>query len=211
MIDIDPKVRQYCLNYASAIPKFYDQIQRSTQLKTVRPGMASDEIQGRLLALFSKMLEPELIVEVGTFTAYATAFLAEGLKPDGKLISIEKNRDLKPLIEEHLSLLPIEKEIDVQYGDALSILSNINGPIDIVFIDAGKREYSKYYELVISKVKSGGLIIADNTLWKGKVLESNHDKMTRAIHQFNETISEDKRVEALLLPYRDGLTIMRKN
>jgi len=210
MLDLDILIRRYSEEHSSELPEFFNQILISTHLNTTYPDMASDQIQGRLLALLSNLLRPDLIVEVGTFTAYGTTFLAQGLSSKGKIITIEKNEDLKPLINKHLNLAGIHNKVEIKYGEALDILPQIQGSIDLAFIDANKGEYNNNYELIVKKVRSGGLIITDNTLWKGKVLEKEKNTKTNAIHNFNQMAASDSRVETLLLPYRDGLTIIRK-
>jgi len=206
----DILLNKYCRANSSQLPSYYDQIEKSTHLNTVQPWMSSDEMQGRLLSLLSHLIRPKLIVEVGTFTAYATAFLAEGLSEKGKIITIEKNQDLKPLIEKHISMAGLEGKVDVRFGNGLDRLEEITSVIDLIFIDAGKREYKTYYNTIIEKVRPGGLIIADNTLWKGRVLHPDYDKVTKTLHEYNQYIKSDPRIETLLLPYRDGVTIMRK-
>lgn len=211
MLHLDYLLNKYCKANSSQLPDHFNEIEKSTNLNTVQPRMSSDEMQGRLLSLLSKLVQPKLIIEVGTFTAYATAFLAEGLTPTGRIITIEKNKDLKPLIEKHIALAGIEHKVEVKYGDGLERLQEIIEPIDLIFIDAGKRDYSLYYNCIIDKVRTGGIIIADNTLWKGKVLDPSQDKVTRMLHNYNQQMKSDPKVEVLLLPYRDGITIMRKN
>ena len=206
----DILLHKYCKANSSELPEYYEQIEKSTHLNTVQPWMSSDEMQGRLLALLSHLIRPKLIVEVGTFTAYATAFLAEGLYENGRIISIEKNKDLKPLIEKHIAMAGLENKVDVHFGNGLDRLEEITEVIDLIFIDAGKREYTTYYNTIIEKVRSGGLIIADNTLWKGRVLNPDYDKVTKTLHEYNQYVKSDPRIETLLLPYRDGVTIMRK-
>jgi len=171
---------------------------------------ASDMLQGRLLSLFSHLLRPKLIIEIGTFTAYATGCLAEGLTQDGRIISIENNRTHASTIEEHLNKLGLEEVVDMRYGEAQDILKTVLDPIDLVFIDAAKHEYAAFYNLIIDQLRSGGVILADNTLWKGRVLEEEKDRMATSVHAFNKMVHEDPRVEVMILPYRDGLSIIRK-
>lgn len=206
-----PLSNRYCEQMSSAYgDRILSDIERSTFLNTVKPFDASDFIQGRLLSTLSHLIQPNQIVEIGTFTAYASICLAEGLQQNGTLYTIEAKGGLVELIAEHIELASREKQINVLNGKALEILPQIEGPIDMVFIDAAKQEYVLYYDMLIDKVRGGGLIIADNVLWKGEVWADDRSKLAKALHSFNEKVSRDKRVESFILPYRDGLSIMRK-
>ena len=209
-LDIDPILRKYCEDHSSKESELLTEIERFTHLNTVKRLDASDKIQGRLLSFISHLVRPSLIVEIGTFTAYATGCLAEGLASGGKILSIENDAKFEPMIREHLKLLNLEDKVDLIMGDALDILPKISAPIDLVFIDAAKYEYEAYFNLVIDKMPSGGIILADNILWKGRVLKMQKDKMTQAIHSFNQSIATDKRVQVVILPYRDGISLIRK-
>ncbi len=209
-LELDPILRIYCESHTSPPRKELDDIERKTNLTQVKRMDASDMLQGRLLSLFSHIIRPELIVEIGTFTAYATGCLTEGLSPTGKIISIENKELHKETIINHLISLKISDRVDMRFGDAKDILPEINQQIDMVFIDAAKHEYQTFFDLVIDKVRSGGLIIADNTLWKGRVLVEQKDKMATSVDQFNKSMLDDGRVEVLVLPYRDGISIIRK-
>ncbi len=209
-LELDPILRIYCESHTSAPRKELNDIERKTNLTQVKRMDASDMLQGRLLSMFSHLLRPDLIVEIGTFTAYATGCLVEGLRPDGKIISIENKELHRKTILDNLEQLGISDRVDMRFGDAQPILKEITGPIDLVFIDAAKHEYSDFFDIVIDKVRTGGLILADNTLWKGRVLEEEKDRMATSVDEFNKRMCDDPRVEVLVLPYRDGLSIIRK-
>jgi len=209
-LDLDPILRIYCETHSSPARKELNDIERKTNLTQVKRMDASDMLQGRILSLFSHLLRPNLIVEIGTFTAYATGCLAEGLGTDGKIISIENKELHRSTILDHLGKLGITDRVEMRFGDAQPILKEITDPIDLVFIDAAKHEYADFFNLVIDKVKVGGVIIADNTLWKGRVLEEEKDRMATSVDEFNKSMLADHRVDVLVLPYRDGISIIRK-
>jgi caffeoyl-CoA O-methyltransferase len=185
-------------------------LNRETHLKTLQPRMLSGHLQGRLLSFISKSQRPRRILEIGTFTGYATLCLAEGLTDDGILYTIEANDELKPMIEKYFHQAPQAHQLRLIIGNALEIIPTLDELFDIVFIDAGKRDYPAYFDLVIHKVVSGGIIIADNILWSGKVTLDNKDIDTQIIDAFNKKMRADTRLECILLPIRDGLMMMRK-
>ena len=209
-IDIDPLIRIYCERWSTSEHPLLNQIERHTHLNTVKRHDASDMIQGRLISFLSKIIQPKLILEIGTFTGYATTCLAEGLIQGGEIISIENDLKYRHIIEKNLTAMGISDQVDLRIGDALDIIPQISGTFDLVFIDAAKYEYRAYYDLVIEKLNSGGVIIADNTLWKGRVIDYKKDRMTQSMHAFNQYLHLDKRVEIVLLPYRDGISLIRK-
>jgi len=209
-IDIDPRLRKYCEDHNTQEDAVLREVESSTQLNTVKRHDASDALQGRILSFISHICKPDLIVEVGSFSGYGTACLAEGLSKGGKIISIEHNPIYKPMIQRHLAKLGLSDIVDLRIGDALEILPSINTAIDLLFIDGAKYEYAAYYDLTIDRVSSGGVILADNILWKGRVLDEKKDRMTESIHRFNEKVAADPRVEVVILPYRDGLSLIRK-
>jgi predicted O-methyltransferase YrrM len=172
--------------------------------------MVSGHLQGRFLSMISHMIQPQFVLEIGTFTGYATQCLAEGLKPGGQVYSIELNNEYDHIIEPNLEQAGLRDKITVLYGDALDIIPRLDYQFDLVFIDAAKINYLDYYTLVIDKVNTNGVIIADNVLWGGKVVEASKDEDTESIDRFNKAILADDRVENLLLPIRDGLMICRK-
>ncbi len=207
---IDEKLSMYSEAFSEPESELLKALNRETNLKVNQPRMLSGHIQGRLLSFLSKMQQPELILEIGTYTGYSALCLAEGLKENGKLITIDPNEETNAFAQKYFNCSPLKDKIELLTGQAVSIIPTINKQIDLVFIDADKKNYAVYFDLVIDKVKKGGLIIADNVLWSGKVLETEMDKDTRAIHDFNKKVSEDTRIETLLLPVRDGLMLMRK-
>lgn len=209
-LDIDPLLRNYCESYSTQESDQLKDLERWTNLNTVKRLDASDTIQGRLISFISHLVKPKVILEIGTFTGYATGCLAEGLAQGGKIISIERKDVLKDRVVHNLKLLDISEKVDLRFGNALDILPTIKEEIDLVFIDAAKHEYQAYFNLTIDKVRSGGVIIVDNTLWKARVTAELKDKMTQSVHDFNVAISNDKRIEVMLLPYRDGVSLIRK-
>jgi predicted O-methyltransferase YrrM len=186
-------------------------INRETHLKVSMPRMLSGHYQGKLLSMISKLVNPERILEIGTFTGYATLCLAEGLRENGRIYTIDINLELEDMVRSNFKKSDLNSKIMYQIGDAKEILPTLNETFDLVFIDADKKNNATYYEMIIDKVRSGGLILVDNVLWSGKVLdEAVSDQKTSIISQFNERVSSDQRVEKLILPVRDGLFLIRK-
>jgi len=187
------------------------QIDRETHLKVSLPRMLSGHYQGRVLSMLSKMICPRRILEVGTFTGYATLCLAEGLSEDGILHTIDINAELEDMVRASFAKSDLGLKIKYHIGNALEIIPNLNEIFDLIFIDADKKNNESYYNLTIDKLRSGGLIIVDNVLWSGKVIaEKKRDSATTLISNFNEMVSADQRVEKLILPVRDGIFIIRK-
>lgn len=207
---IDERLSAYSENFSEKESDLLKELNRETNLKVNSPRMLSGHIQGRLLSFLSKMQQPELILEIGTYTGYSALCLAEGLKENGKLITIDPNEETNAFAQRYFNRSPLKDKIKLITGQAGSVIPELNQQIDLVFIDADKKNYAVYFDLVIDKVKKGGLIIADNVLWSGKVIEHEMDKDTLAIHDFNKKVSADDRIETLLLPVRDGLMLMRK-
>lgn len=209
---LDPAIEKYIESHTSPEPEILKRIGRETHLKVLRPRMLSGHVQGRLLSLFSKLKQPTYILEIGTYTGYSAICLSEGIAREGKVITIEKNEELKPMIADFIRDAGLQERIELVTGDAREIIPKLNYVFDMVFIDADKEFYSGYYDMIIDKVSKGGLIIADNTLWSGKVVEpvSAPDKSSAALIAFNQMIQDDPRVENILLPVRDGLMIIRK-
>lgn len=200
----------YAEAHTSPQSALLDALERETHLKTIAPRMLSGHFQGRLLSMISHMMRPRRILEIGTFTGFSALCLAEGLADDGILYALEANDELEPMIEKFVNQSDFKNKIKIMIGDALALTPSVDEVFDIVFIDAGKRDYPVYYDLVIDKVRSGGLIIADNILWDGKVLNEKKDRDTQILDDFNKKIHDDPRVENILLPIRDGLIIARK-
>lgn len=208
---LDPSIDHYAATHTSPEPELLHELARETHLKTTMPRMLSGHLQGRLLSLLSKMQQPETILEIGTFTGYAALCLAEGLKPNGKLITIDTNDETSAIAKKYFNRSPYAAQIQLLHADATAAIPQLDVQLDLVFIDADKENYSRYFDLVIGKMKRGGIIIADNVLWSGKVVQplKNNDTETAALMAFNEKAMRDERVENVLLPVRDGLLVMR--
>jgi len=186
-------------------------INRETHLKVSMPRMLSGHYQGRVLSMISKMINPERILEIGTFTGYATLCLAEGLKENGLIYTIDINEELEDMVRTSFSKSGIENKIVYKIGDAKKIIPTLTETFDLVFIDADKKNNETYYNMIIDQVRPGGLILVDNVLWSGKVLDDQKtDHKTSFINTFNQIVSADQRVEKLILPVRDGLFLIRK-
>lgn len=187
-------------------------INRDTHIRTYNPRMLSGHLQGRLLSMLSKMIQPQRILELGTFTGYSALCLAEGLRENGELHTVESNDEMEEFIRHNLSLSPLGKKITLYIQDALQFIDNTTEMYDMIFIDADKRQYKTYYEKLIERLNPNGYIIADNTLWDGKVLTQPqaNDYQTIGIKEFNDYIAQDDRIEKIILPLRDGMTIIRK-
>lgn len=185
-------------------------INRETYLKETMPHMLSGHYQGRLLSFLSKLIRPLRILEIGTFTGYATLCLAEGLSQDGRIHTIEINEELQPRLLAYFEEAASSEKIVLHIGEALKIIPTLNETFDLVFIDADKKNNHNYFEIVLDKVRPGGLILIDNVLWKGKVLEESPDNQTQSIIELNNQIASDPRVEKIILPVRDGLYMIRK-
>ena len=187
------------------------QINRETHLHVLKPQMLSGAGQGVLLSMFSKMLRPKRILEIGTYTGYSAICLAEGLTEGGTLITIDRNEELQTRVRQNFEKAKLTHCIDFKIGKALDIIPELDGPFDLIFIDADKGNYLNYYQLAIDKLRPGGLIITDNVLWYGKVADpAIQDKQTTAIRAFNKYVQADERVDNVLLPYRDGLMLAYK-
>lgn len=209
----DPALLAYCETTTSSEDALLKKIVRETQAKVLMPRMISGHLQGKMLELFAKMLQPKTILEIGTYTGYSGICLARGLRPDGKLITLDINDELEPMVRGFFEESGLASQIDYRLGNAREIIPTLDGPFDLVFIDADKFYYSEYFDLIIDKVPSGGIILADNVLWSGKILVEDGqkvDKDTRALLDFNQKVQDDPRVENVLLPIRDGVLMARK-
>lgn len=189
----------------------YD-LNRQTHIRTTRARMLSGHVQGRFLSLLSRLARPSFILEIGTFTGYSALCLAEGLTENGRLVTIDNNAETNAMARSYFERSAFAKNIELKEGDARETITGLEGPFDLVFIDADKENYALYFDLVIDKLSPGGLIIADNVLWSGKVVETGGktDKDTEALKAYNEKVATDSRVENILVPLRDGLMIARK-
>jgi predicted O-methyltransferase YrrM len=210
---IDPELDTYVHHHTEAESDLLNELNRETYLKVLQPRMLSGHVQGRILSMYSKLIQPKCILEIGTYTGYSALCLAEGLAEGGTLHTIEKNEELQPIINRYVERAEFNDRIKLHIGDALPIIESMDATFELVFIDADKTNYLNYYEAVLPKMKSGGCIIADNVLWSGKVLnekELKNDPDTAALDQFNKTVKADDRVDNVLLPVRDGLMLVRK-
>ena len=207
-------ILEYIEQHSTPESEALRQIVHTTHIEMINPRMMSGHIQGRVLSMFSQMICPQRILELGTFTAYSTLCLAEGLPDDGILVTIEHNDELEDMILRNLALSPWGDKVQLVIGDATEWLSAqpADSLYDLVFIDADKREYSAYLDAVLPLVRSGGWILADNTLWDGHIIEEayDRDKQTLALRAFNDKVAQDERLDKVILPLRDGLTIIRK-
>jgi predicted O-methyltransferase YrrM len=206
-------IEDYILFHSDVEPDYLAKVNRATHVKLINPRMCSGHLQGRVLSMFCHMIQPKCILELGTFTGYSALCMAEALANDGVLHTIECDDELEDFILQNFTGSEHGHKIKLHIGDALAEIEKLDETFDLVFIDADKREYLAYYEAVLPKLKSGGFIFADNTLWDGKVLKSAdpNDKQTIEIMRFNDFVATDTRVEKVILPLRDGLTLIRKN
>ncbi len=207
---ISEDLKNYLIKYCDPEDELLKRIDRETNLKVSMPRMLSGHYQGRVLSMLSKMISPERILEIGTFTGYATLCLAEGLTENGLIHTIDVNAELEDMVKASFSNSPLGDKIIYHIGDATKIIPELDEVFDMVFIDADKKNNGTYYSMVIDKLRSGGIIIVDNVLWSGKVLEEKIDQNTKIITSFNEMVIKDQQVEKLILPVRDGLFVIRK-
>ena len=209
---IPQEIEDYALKNSDTELDALKRLNRETHLKMTMPQMLSGHMQGLMLQLFSKMIRPQNILEIGTFTGYSAICLAQGLQDGGKLHTIDVNEEFSEIILRYIKEAGLQDKIQLHIGPAVNILPTLKEDFDLVFIDADKENYSTYYDLVFPKVKQGGYIIADNVLWSGKILNSpmKMDVETKALFNYSSKIQDDSRVENMLLPLRDGLLIARK-
>lgn len=208
---ISEELQNLLLQYCEPEDELLQHIDRETNLKVLMPRMLSGHYQGRVLSLLSKMNNPKRILEIGTFTGYATLCLAEGLTKDGIIYTLDINAELEEMVRGNFAKSPLNSKIKYIIGDAQESIKSLNNEVfDIVFIDADKKNNGTYYDLIFSQVKPGGIIIVDNVLWSGKILNKAQDKDTKNISSFNDQIAADNKVEKLILPVRDGLFVIRK-
>ena len=206
------ELEDYILSHIDKEGESLHKLDRETHLFHLRPRMCSGHLQGRLLKMIVRMIRPKNILELGTFTGYSALSMAEGMDGDGELHTVEIDDELEDFIREHLEKSPYADRIHLHIGDALEIVPQLGLTFDLVFIDADKRRYDDYYNMVFDHVAHGGFILADNTLWNGKVVDYGKklDAQTAGILRFNDLVAADPRVEKVILPLRDGLTIIRK-
>lgn len=207
---ISPAIDQYLDMHTQEESEVLKALTRETHLKVLMPQMLSGKVQGNLLTMMSKIIQPKRILEIGTFTGYASICLAKGLTDNGLLYTIDINRELETMTDKYFKQAGVRHQIVSLYGPAVQLIPTLEETFDLVFIDADKINYSTYYDLVMEKVRPGGLIIADNVLWSGKVVEATKDKDTMAMDAYNKKVQNDPRVENVLVPLRDGLMMARK-
>ena len=200
----------YCNLHTTPPFQLLYELERETYLKTLAPQMLSGPLQGTLLQFLSEMIKPQLILEIGTFTGYSALCLAQGLSPEGILHTIDVNPEIQYFVDKYVKKAGLQDKITFHLGNALDIVPNLPNEIDLAFIDAGKQQYLDFYELVLPKLRKGGYLLADNVLWSGKVISDAMDADTLAIRSFNKKIQADERVKNIMLPIRDGLTIVQK-
>lgn len=207
---IDPQIQHYAEHHTSPENDLLRRLSRDTHANVLMPRMLSGHLQGRVLSMISHMLRPKAILEIGTYTGYSALCLCEGLVEGGKLYTIDVNAELEDRVRNYFDQAGVSAKVDFRIGDAMKIIPGLEVNFDLVFIDADKENYSRYYDLVIERVNLNGVILADNVLWSGKVVEARPDKDTRAILEFNAKVHNDPRVENVLLPIRDGIMMMRR-
>lgn len=208
---VPKKIDEYAVQHTQKEPALLSKLARETFQKVLQPRMLSGHYQGRLLSMISKIAGPRCILEIGTYTGYSTLCLAEGLSKDGELHTIDVNEELEDLQRKFFDLSEYGEKIHQYLGNALDIIPRIKGKFDLVFIDADKPNYPNYFELIVEKLNPGGIILTDNVLWSGKVVEKlkEDDESTKALLLYNKLIANDERIETIMLPIRDGLSISR--
>ncbi|WP_342083017.1 O-methyltransferase [Dyadobacter sp. OTU695] len=206
------EIEEYSAAHTEEENALLKSLNRDTHANVLSPRMLSGHLQGRFLSMISRMIRPDRILEIGTYTGYSGICFCEGLNPGGKLITIDVNEELESFTRRYFDQSPFKDQIDYRVGNALDIIPTLTDTFDLVFIDADKINYSSYFNLCLEKVRSGGFLIADNVLWSGKVVEQlkKVDKDTQALLDFNRMVHEDPRVSNILLPIRDGLMILQK-
>ena len=204
--EIEKYIDQHCSDESDAL----QQLNRKTQTDVLMPQMLSGKVQGQFLQMISHAVQPNRVLEIGTYTGYSAICLAAGLLENGKLFTIDINEELEQIVKTHVEKAGLQHKIIQIIGDATKEINNLNETFDIVFIDADKQNYSLYYDLVIDKVRTGGFILADNVLWSGKIIDEKKDKDTQKLAEFNDKIQQDNRVENVIVSMRDGIMMMRK-
>ena len=205
------KIDEYIVAHSQQEPQLLQELNRETWQKVLNPRMLSGEFQGRVLSMISKLIQPKTILEIGTYTGYSALCLAEGLAPNGELHTLDRNEELFDLQRAYFDKSPYKDQIHQHLGTALDLLPQFDQKFDLVFVDADKENYSNYFHLIIDKMNPGGVILSDNVLWSGKVVEALDPKDidTAALLEYNRLLNEDPRLETVLLPIRDGLTLSR--
>ena len=204
------RLYDYCVEHSTPMDEILYELDRETHLKTLAPRMSSGPIQGRILSLISNLVRPKYILEIGTFTGFSTLNLVRGLQPDGELITVEVNAELQYISNKYFTKSGYGNRINQLIGNAKEIVPALDYKFDLIFLDAGKKDYPIYYELILPKLRKGGIILADNILWSGKILDENMDKTSLVLDEFNKQVAKDSRVENVILPLRDGINVIRK-
>jgi len=208
---INKDILEYSEKYSQQEPEILQELNRETHLKILNPRMLSGFFQGRLLSIISKLIKPKKVLEIGTYTGYSAICIAEGMNKNGIIHTIDKNEELNTIQKKYFKKSGLENNIIQYNGCALDIIPKIEEKFDLIFIDADKENYINYFNLVINKLNNNGVILADNVLWSGKVINSeDHDLTTNVLREFNKSVNNDNRVETILLPIRDGISIIRK-
>lgn len=211
MTDVSHAIEEYLEQHVTPMDEVLNDLYRETYLHEMNPRMMSGPVQGRFLQLLCQLMRPARVLEIGTFTGFSTICMARGMAADSLLTTIEANKEVEGIIRKYLAKAGVEDRVQLIIGDAKAVIPTLEGGFDLVFIDADKLSYPTYYDLVIDKVNLGGVILADNVLWEGKVLNVNtKERDTQAIQAFNDKVQNDPRVENVLLPLRDGLMMIRK-
>lgn len=209
---LDPALQAYSERFTTPESSVLAELNRETNLKVLYPRMISGHLQGRFLSTIARLKQPQHVLEVGTYTGYSAICMAEGLVAGGRLTSIELEPEREEMIRRYLGKAGIADAVDLIIGNATEVISDLDGPFDLVFLDADKENYVNYYEMVLPKMPSGGLIVADNMLWSGNVLNENvTDKETVGLREFVQHVSQDEKVEQILVPVRDGIMLIIKN
>ena len=208
---INKDILEYSEKNSQQEPEILQELNRETHLKILNPRMLSGFFQGRLLSIISKLIKPKKVLEIGTYTGYSAICIAEGMNKNGIIHTIDKNEELNTIQKKYFKKSGLENNIIQYNGCALDIIPKIEEKFDLIFIDADKENYINYFNLVIDKLNNNGVILADNVLWSGKVINSeDHDLTTNVLREFNKSVNNDNRVETILLPIRDGISIIRK-
>lgn len=206
----DATIEEYVLSHIDKEPEVLAWLTRETHLRTLKPRMLSGHLQGRMLKMFCAMMSAKRILEIGTFTGYSAICMAEALPKNGELHTMEVNDEMEEFLNEVFERSGMAEKIHLHIGDASQLIPQLEGQFDVVFMDGNKRHYSEYFDVVFPKLRLGGLLIADNTLWDGHVLEDSKDAQTVGIQKFNDKVFSDERVERVIVPVRDGMTLVRK-
>ena len=206
----DATIEEYVLSHIDKEPEVLAWVTRETHLRTLKPRMLSGHLQGRILKMFCAMMSAKRILEIGTFTGYSAICMAEALPKDGELHTMEVNDEMEEFLNEVFERSGMSEKIHLHIGDASQLIPQLEGQFDVVFMDGNKRHYSEYFDVAFPKLRLGGLLIADNTLWDGHVLEDSKDAQTVGIQKFNDKVFSDERVERVIVPVRDGMTLIRK-